>query len=163
MLVRLKRGLRRVEKSLARPFRSLSRKPVIYLDHMDWDGPRALTAALKQNASAFEPLTAAVTTLFACIEAFDDQARAHEEYGALRTDLNDLFHGLSNYLGDETTPSEAVKRRMVNLARGIDREAELLARRVEQKEVERGKKAVRGLDEVFQGYRHVRALLARFT
>ncbi|KAG8687244.1 hypothetical protein FRC08_012091 [Ceratobasidium sp. 394] len=160
MLVKLKRGLRRVEKSLARPFRGLGRKPVIYLDHMDWDGPRALTAALKQNASAFEPLTAVVTTLSACIEAFDDRARARKEYEPLRTDLNDLFRGLSNYLSDETAPSETTKRRMVNLARGIDTEAGLLARGVEQNEVERG---VRDLDEVFRGYRRVRALLARFT
>ncbi|KAG8698544.1 hypothetical protein FRC08_005845, partial [Ceratobasidium sp. 394] len=162
MLAKLKHRLHRAEKALARLFRSRSRKPNIRLEHMDWDGLRALNGVLDQNPSAFEPLSSAVATLSACIQAFDDQSRAREEYGTLRIDLNDLFRALSDYFRDETASSEATRQRVVNLAREIGRVIQPLRRRMEQNEVESGGRDVGDMGEVLHRYRDARTLLARF-
>ncbi|KAG8715531.1 hypothetical protein FRC08_010488 [Ceratobasidium sp. 394] len=155
MLVRLKRGLHRVEGSLSRPFHSRGRK-------REWDGLKSLIGILDQRVDTFGPLVSAVAKLAECIEVFDDQARARKEYGKIRVDLDELFQILAGYLG-ETPPLEATKGRATNLARGIDMEIEPLLRK-KGGEPKRDKKLVQErVGEVLQGYIRLRVLLARFV
>ncbi|KAG8697907.1 hypothetical protein FRC08_006243 [Ceratobasidium sp. 394] len=155
MLVRLKRGLHRVEGSLSRPFHGRGRK-------REWDGLKSLIGVLDQKADMFGPLASAVAKLAECIEVFDDQARVRKEYGKIRVDLDELFQILAGYLG-ETSPVEATKSRATNLARGIDMEIEPLLRK-KGEEPKRDKKLVQErVGEVLRGYIRLRALLARFV
>ncbi|KAG8788203.1 hypothetical protein FRC12_014833 [Ceratobasidium sp. 428] len=168
MFAKLKRGLHRLKHFLTKPFRGRgrgrTRDPVqsMRLDPMDWDGLRSLTTSLDQTTGIPRLLVTTVAKLSECIEAFDDEALAHSEYGSLQADLNDLLRELSSYL-DGVVLSSAGRSRVDNLARCLDDMVRPLRLKRGEGEPGREDEIKEGIDETLRGYGRIRGVIARFV
>ncbi|KAG8704160.1 hypothetical protein FRC09_003732, partial [Ceratobasidium sp. 395] len=166
MFAKLKRGLRLLKRLLIKPFRGRSRSHNLVqstrLDPIDWDGLRFLTTSLNQTTNVPRLLITAVAKLRDCIETFDDEARAHSEYGSLRADLNDLFRELSGYLHGAVSSSPG-QGRVGNLAQCLDTVVKSM--RLKQGEGETGKdnEIKEEIGGILQAYGRIRVVIIRFV
>ncbi|KAG8723428.1 hypothetical protein FRC09_003389 [Ceratobasidium sp. 395] len=135
----------------------------VRLDHMNWDGLRALTEALGHNIEGFERLATTIGQLSESIRFFDDRARSRGEYSKIRIDMDDLLRMLSEYVRGVTTHTK-LQSKINDLARAIETEIELLAELEGEIWAELNEIAVKGrMDRVLKQYRAIQVLLGKFV
>ncbi|KAG8785016.1 hypothetical protein FRC12_018076 [Ceratobasidium sp. 428] len=126
-----------------------------------WTELKALVSTLSKGFNSFGPLKQAVEGIIAGIETFEHDQTASQnraDYENLRNELNGLFHDLVEFFDASTPPIMAPS--IINFARGIDRELEIVRRRLsETRTVTHSTDA----DEILEHYRRIQALLQRLT
>ncbi|KAG9092710.1 hypothetical protein FS749_015500, partial [Ceratobasidium sp. UAMH 11750] len=164
---RVKATLHRLEDGLRQLFLDKSPGPStaqyksLHLSFTDWDGLQRFTGILNTNSSAFGPFAIAIGRFSRCVEQFENQARAHEGYKKISTDLNDLFHTLAGHF-ERMDPASITSDTFKILARSVDNEIEPLE--LDDNEEPRGDGgATQDLGGVLRCYRRVRTLLALFA
>ncbi|KAG9088960.1 hypothetical protein FS749_001724 [Ceratobasidium sp. UAMH 11750] len=160
-------ALHRVEDGLRRLFRSRPatkpnvKPPRICLHHTDWDGLERFSGILSMDVEGFGQLTSAISRFSNCVKAFENQARAHEEYSKIGMDLNDLFYALARHF-DETDGLPTSGDSIQKLARAINEETQSL-----ESDEDCGPNGdgvtIKNLDRLLKGYRKIRTMLALFA
>ncbi|KAG9119525.1 hypothetical protein FRC07_005411, partial [Ceratobasidium sp. 392] len=126
-----------------------------------WTGLKALLAVLEDSPDTFGPLKTAIGEFSECVEIFEQEAKAREDYKELRGELDALFSDLSGYLGD-SAPS-AMTPIMENIANSVDREVKTI---LQMKPRNSGGEYAEGMedaDQILECYQRIYTLLERLT
>ncbi|KAG9118646.1 hypothetical protein FRC07_006737, partial [Ceratobasidium sp. 392] len=107
-----------------------------------WAGLESLLAVLNDISDAFSPLKSAVGEFFRCVEIFEQEAKAREDYRELRGELNALFQDLSGYLGADSPPT------MTPIVENIASAGRYV-------------RAMEDADQILECYRRIQTLLGR--
>ncbi|KAG8795045.1 hypothetical protein FRC12_018596 [Ceratobasidium sp. 428] len=129
--------------------------------HTAWSGLRSLLNVLDKSADAFEPLKSAVGGLVACLEIYEGQVVARQEYQQLKIDLESASREIAGYLGGAAPPS--MESSILKLAQDIKEEVELVNRKTQRNTLERYAEATAEADEILARYRRIQRHLDAFA
>ncbi|KAG9119790.1 hypothetical protein FRC07_005015, partial [Ceratobasidium sp. 392] len=129
--------------------------------HTSWAGFKTLLDALKECSDAFGPLKAAIYGLSQCIEIFEQEAKVHEKYTSLRSELDALFKDIAGYLSN---PALSIMPPIVeNIAKSIEHEAGIIIQKEQRNAMERYAEVEEDEDQILECYRRIQSLLGRLT
>ncbi|KAG8679409.1 hypothetical protein FRC09_018983, partial [Ceratobasidium sp. 395] len=129
--------------------------------HTAWSGLRTLLSVLDKSADAFGPLKSAVGGLVACLEIYEGQVAAREEYQQLKIDLESASREIAGYLGGAAPPS--MESSILKLAQDIKEEVKLVNRKTQRNTSERYAEATADADEILARYRRIQRHLDAFA
>ncbi|KAG9097259.1 hypothetical protein FS749_006692, partial [Ceratobasidium sp. UAMH 11750] len=115
------------------------------VEHVAWAGFKTLLNVVSPVSVAFPPLQAAVGGLLKCIEIYEDQITAKEEYNKLWICLGDLCQDISKYMGGTASPS--MTPCIQTLARGLEEQTKLVRQKLDRTVLQRGVEGKEDADE----------------
>ncbi|KAG9097363.1 hypothetical protein FRC06_007624 [Ceratobasidium sp. 370] len=74
-------------------------------ENVTWAGLKSIVDVLHKTADAFGPLKSAFDELSRCVDLFEHEAKAREDYRELRDELDQLFRNLLLSFGGSVPPS----------------------------------------------------------
>ncbi|KAG8709899.1 hypothetical protein FRC09_000408 [Ceratobasidium sp. 395] len=126
-----------------------------------WSGLRTLLSVLDNSPDAFGPLKSAVGGLLSCLESYEDQVAAQEEYQQLKIDLESVSLEIAGYVGGAAPPS--MESSILKLSQGIEDELRFINRKTQRHALNRYSKAEVDADEILTRYRRVQKNLDAFA
>ncbi|KAG8690945.1 hypothetical protein FRC09_011785 [Ceratobasidium sp. 395] len=129
--------------------------------HTAWSGLRTLLSVLDKSADAFGPLKSAVGGLVACLELYEGQVAAREEYQRLKIDLESVSQEIAGYIGGVAPPS--MESSILKLAQDIKEEVQFVNRKTRRNALERYAEATTDADEILTRYLRIQRHLDAFA
>ncbi|KAG9127619.1 hypothetical protein FRC07_011502, partial [Ceratobasidium sp. 392] len=126
-----------------------------------WNGLKKIAGTLNYSSSALDSLKDVVSGLYECIEAVETEAKARGEYMELQIELDSLLGDISEHISGPIPP--VMTACIASLIEGIKQETERIRNKQQRNKLSRLAQATDDIEEMFECYRRIRALLERLA
>ncbi|QRV96188.1 Notchless protein [Ceratobasidium sp. AG-Ba] len=126
-----------------------------------WIGVKTLLRILDASTGVFAPLKSAVGELQKCIEIFEDTDQTRQEYRQLRDHVDSLCMDVASFIKSDAPP--AMMPVVAAIARGLQRETEMIQQKGHANRLARLAGANEDLDAILKSYDRIHKLLERLS